>query len=401
MTDAVQDVLIVGLGPAGSAAAIRLARAGLRVVAIDRATFPREKICSEFLNPETVRQLELLGVADELRRLAAPLHGARVFGPGGQALTGLFGKAPTAPSGPGMSVSRRILDHALVERARVAGVRVIEDARLTALTRQDGQITGGIVDHAGRTETIRARLIIGADGLHSVTARLLGGRIREPLRRYGFVAHVADVGELGATAEMHVQRGLYVGLNHISGGVTNVAVVASRRLALEARGNPARFWLDALARFPAVRDRVRADRIVRAVLTSGPFAVRSRRIVAPGALLIGDAAGFFDPFTGEGVCTALREAELAAPVAIDALAAAALPDAASLEPYRLARRRAFRGKWAVERLIGYGMLAPALFDRAIGRLERRGLSHTLIGVTGEILPASAVLNPGFLLGMVV
>ena len=74
--------------------------------------------------------------------------------------------------------------------------------------------------------------------------------------------------------------------------------------------------------------------------------------------------------------------------------------AGDLRPYRRARRRAFAGKWAVERLIGYGMLLPRLFDRAVDRLERRGLAHTLIGVTGDFVPARAVLNPLFLARMV-
>ncbi|MBA3317237.1 MAG: hypothetical protein H0T50_04005, partial [Gemmatimonadales bacterium] len=73
--------------------------------------------------------------------------------------------------------------------------------------------------------------------------------------------------------------------------------------------------------------------------------------------------------------------------------------AAALAPYRQARRRAFGGKWAVERLIGYGMHFPTLFDRAVGRLARRGLAHTLIGVTADFVPARAVLNPVFLARM--
>ena len=68
---------------------------------------------------------------------------------------------------------------------------------------------------------------------------------------------------------------------------------------------------------------------------------------------------------------------------------------------RRARRRAFAGKWAVERLIGYGMLFPRLFDRAVARLERRGLAHTLIGVTGDFVPAREVLNPSFIARMLV
>jgi flavin-dependent dehydrogenase len=136
-------------------------------------------------------------------------------------------------------------------------------------------------------------------------------------------------------------------------------------------------------------------------MVTGPFARRSSRVIADGALLVGDAADFFDPFTGEGICAALRGASLAEAVVARALSKVlgAVP-ASLLREYAALRRRAFLGKWTVERLIGYGMLAPSLFDRAVERLERRGLAHTLIGVTGDFVPARAVLNPAFLARMV-
>ncbi|MBL8985423.1 MAG: NAD(P)/FAD-dependent oxidoreductase [Gemmatimonadetes bacterium] len=396
------DVLVVGLGPAGSATAIRLARAGLRVTAIDRATFPREKACSEYLSPEGVRQLELLGVAERLLPLGVALEGARVHGARGSALEGLFRKA--APPGMrevGLSVPRRVLDAVLVDQARAAGVTVLERTRLVELVRTAGATTGAIVRQGDRLDQVSSRVVVGADGLHGVAARLLGGRRTEPLRRVALVAHVAEVDGMGSTAEMHVGTGLYVGLNAIGGGVTNVAVVGRPDRILTVSGDPEANWLAALERFPAVRGRVRRDRIVRAVLATGRFAVRARRVVADGALLVGDAADFFDPFTGEGICTALRGAGLAAPIIEAALAEHRVAPAAALDRYRIARREAFRGKWAVERLIGYGMTFPALFDRALGRLDRRGMGHTLIGVTGDFLPARAVLNPGFLMAMMV
>jgi flavin-dependent dehydrogenase len=141
--------------------------------------------------------------------------------------------------------------------------------------------------------------------------------------------------------------------------------------------------------------------VVRPVLATGPFSAWAGRVTADGAALVGDAADFFDPFTGEGIYSALRGAELLAETAIPALARPGPLRRADLAPYRRARRRAFAGKWAVERLIGYGMLFPRLFDRAVARLERRGLAHTLIGVTGDFVPARAVLNPSFLARMLV
>ncbi len=394
------DALVVGLGPAGAATAIRLARAGLRVTAIDRAMFPREKACSEYLSPEGVRQLDLLGARDRLVPLGEPLEGAMVRGPRGSALEGLFREtAPPDLGSVGLSVSRRILDATLVDLARAAGVTVLERTQLVDLTRTGGAVTGAVVRQGDRLDRVSSRIVVGADGLRSVTTRLLGGRRTEPLHRVALVAHVAEVRGVGRTAELHVGRGRYVGLNAIGGGVTNVAVVGRPERILSVPGDPEASWFAALEEFPAVQGRIRRDRIVRRVLATGPFAVRARRVVTDGALLVGDAADFFDPFTGEGICTALRGAGLAAPIIEEALTENRVAPVGVLARYRAARREAFLGKWAVERLIGYGMLFPALFDRAVERLGRRGMGHTLIGVTGDFLPARAVLNPGFLLAM--
>jgi flavin-dependent dehydrogenase len=199
---------------------------------------------------------------------------------------------------------------------------------------------------------------------------------------------------------MHVGDRGYVGLNRIASDLANVALVVPRSVAAAARGDVNGFFFSMLERFPGVRGRVHRARLVREVLVTGPFAAWSGRVVTDGALLVGDAADFFDPFTGEGIGTALRGAELAAESASAALATPGPITAAALQRYRLARRAAFLGKWTVERLVGYGMFVPALFDRAVGRLERRGLADTFIGVTGDYVPARAVLNPWFLTRMV-
>ena len=391
------DVLVVGLGPAGAATGIRLARAGLDLIAIDRAAFPRDKACSEYMSPETVRHLDQLGVLAQLEPQGVPLHGATVIGARGTTLIGLFREAGVTPFRPtGLSLARRILDAALVDEARRRGVRILERTRLVGLTRG-----GALVECEGRRFEIQARVVVGADGLQSVTSRLLGGRRHGVPRRYAFVAHVEGVTGVGRTAEMHVGRGGYVGINGVGGGLTNVAVVVAADRAFAARGDPVGFWLKTIESFPRLRGRISADRLARPVLVSGPFAVWSRTVVADGVLLVGDAADFFDPFTGEGICAALRGAELAADTLIGALARPGVVTRARLAPYVRARRRAFLGKWAVERMIGWGMLAPRLFDHALGRLERRGLAHTLVGVTGDFVPAREVLRPGFLAAMVV
>jgi flavin-dependent dehydrogenase len=396
------DALVVGAGPAGATSAAFLARAGYRVALIDRAAFPRDKACSEYLSPEAVRVLDRVGIVGALEQAGArALEGTIVVGPAGARLHGRFGEARPAPFRPtGLSVTRRLLDHALVGAARASGAMVLERTRLEDLVYDSGCVAGAVVSDPEGRKLIRARLLVGADGLRSAVAARIGARRRGRLRRVAFVAHVADVPGLDRSAEMHVGPRGYVGLNPIADSVANVALVVPADAARSARGRATDFFFEALDRFPGVRGRVHRGAIVRPVLTTGPFAARSRRVTADGALLVGDAADFFDPFTGEGICSALRGAELVAIHAGAALADSGIVTRDRLAGYRWARVRAFAGKWAVERLIGYGMHCPALFNRAVGRLGRRsGLAHTLIGVTGDFIPARAALNPLFLARM--
>jgi flavin-dependent dehydrogenase len=308
-----------------------------------------------------------------------------------------------------------------MERARAAGAVVRERTTVEELLYDGGAVAGlAIRGPAGERSLLRARVTVGADGLRSVVARRMGKRRYGTPSRIAFVAHVADVPGLDGYAEMHVGDTGYVGLNRVwatprtlrdpsvaalprddeaAATIANVALVVPLRQAVLARGRVEGFFFDSLESFPGVSGRVRRERLQRRVLVTGPFAAWSGRVVADGALLVGDAADFFDPFTGEGIHAALRGAELAAEAVAEALAGGNAASARRLAGYRSARRAAFLGKWAVERLVGYGMYLPRLFDHAVGRLEHRGLSHTFIGVTGDYVPARQVLNPWFLCRM--
>jgi flavin-dependent dehydrogenase len=136
---------------------------------------------------------------------------------------------------------------------------------------------------------------------------------------------------------------------------------------------------------------------VSPVVATGPFASYARRAWAPGVALVGDAADFFDPFTGEGIYAALRGGELLADALGDALAATTTRDAdGALTAYDAARRRAFGGKWIVERVIAAVVGCPSLINRAARRLSvRKDLADLLIGVTGNFVPASEIVRLGY------
>lgn len=401
MSDA--DVIVVGGGPAGASTAFALASAGAKVVIIDRDRFPRDKPCAEYLSPQASRILNDMRVLEEVEsRGPSRLSGMIVRAPSGRQLRGDF----AAQHGfrgfrdRGLAIRRRVLDAILLDAARRAGSRVMERSRVIDVLRDARRRARGVVvvNDSGAREIV-APLIVGADGLRSIVGRRLGlvraGRFP---RRIALVSHwrgIADVGEYG---EMHVERDGYVGLAPVDDGLVNVAIVipASRAHAIGAdRAHFVAAWLGQRRHLAT-----RFSRAVResAVVATGPFNVRARRAWAPGALLVGDAADFFDPFTGEGIYAALRGGELAASAALGTIAQPASDDA--LREYERVRRAEFRGKWRVERLVGAAVALPALIERAADALSRRkDLADLFVGVTGDFVPAREVLRPSYLLAL--
>jgi flavin-dependent dehydrogenase len=402
------QVIVVGGGPAGAATAFHLARAGIHVTILDRAHFPRDKPCSEYMSPQASRILDEMGVLEQIERSgAAHLAGMRVHAPNGTAFQGRFADVEgfRGYRDRGLALRRTILDHLLLDRARAVGAVVCEGVRVIDLRRDsNGRVTGvDAIDERGERRTLSASIVVGADGLRSVVARRLDlAATRLAQRRVAFVTHFAGI-DMGDSGEMHVDHDGYLGLADVGGGMTNVAVVVPRSRAREASGDPAGF-VDAWIR----RRRHVAPRFAKAVrvtpvLATGPFASAARRAWAPGAALVGDAADFFDPFTGEGIYAALRGAELLVPRIIDALSATAPADGdASLGAYDRARIGEFRGKWAVERMIGVAVTFPAVMNVAARSLALRPqMAHTIVGVTGDFVPAREVLRPSFLLRLLV
>ncbi|HVE79470.1 MAG TPA: FAD-dependent oxidoreductase [Gemmatimonadaceae bacterium] len=400
------DVIVVGAGPAGSAVATFLARAGRRVLVLDRARFPRPKPCSEYMSPEASRLLAALGALDDVEAAGgAALVGMTVHAPGGARIHGEFAGAGRhrAFRDRGLAVRREVLDAILVRHARAAGAEVREGVRVGELLVAGGRVVGVRArGGGGDAQQLRARLVIGADGLRSMVARRLGlARTARWPRRFAFVTHYRGVAGVGSFGEMHVERGGYLGIADVGGGETNVALVGPAARARQAAGDPAGLVARWIAARPALAARFAGAERSSDAWATGPFASHARRAWAPGAALVGDAADFFDPFTGEGIFAALRGAELLAPfveAALDARSSDAAND--SLRAYDRLRRRTFRGKWLVERLIGAAVAWTPLLDRAARSLERRrDLADLLIGVTGDFVPPRAVLRPGFLLAL--
>lgn len=398
------DAVVVGAGPAGAAVACFLARSGADVVVLDRASFPRDKPCAEYLSPQALRILAELGALSALDRASAvPLAGMRVVAPDGREMVGTF----TGAHGfrgfrdHGLAVRRTVLDAELLACARRAGARVLEGVHVADVERDGtGRVAGVVARTAdGTARTWRAPVVVGADGLRSVIARRTGlGRYGRWPRRIALITHFEGMAGDATLGEMHVFAGGYVGVARVAPDLTNVAVVLDVGRGRGIGGEPTQVLERHLARIPELSRRLTRARRVTPVRAVGPFNWHARRTWTPGAALVGDAADFFDPFTGEGIYTALRGAELLTPYLIEATRQDPRHTDVALAAWDRCHRHEFRAKQRVERIIGRIVgLAPVMNAATRGLASHRELADLLVGVTGDFVPPRAVLNLRYIL----
>lgn len=390
------DVVVVGGGPAGSGLACLLARRGFDVLLLEAQHFPRDQVCGESVSPEGSRLIERIGAEARLRALRPqPLYGMRMIAPDGTSFVGRY-----RSERPGLALRRLDLDAALLETAREAGARILHGARVRELLFDQGRVAGVVAWLAGEPREFRARLVAGADGRRSVVARRLGLlRDRGRLRRFAVRGHWEGVQELGELGEMHVAAAGYCGVAPLSRTLANLAFVLDVSELGAAAGDLEGFYRRSLRqRWPALCERLATARLIEPPRAIGPLAVRCRDVAADGAVLLGDAAGFYDPFTGEGVTLALRGAELVAAAAGEALARGGLAPLPRLGAYQRARAEATRDKFRFNQRLQLAVAWPAVANAVAGRLRRRpDLADRLVGIAGDFVPARSALGPRFLL----
>jgi flavin-dependent dehydrogenase len=408
------SVLVVGGGPAGAVLSIHLARAGISVVLAERSPVYRWRACGVFSSPAALEPLRAAGLADaDLGRIARPIPAMRLETPGGAVVRLTYGAdaGPDAGQPTAVGFDRSALDPLLLDTARRAGVDVRLGADVETLILDPGDRPTATVRTAAEGRTVlRPHIVVGADGVHSMVARSAG--VARPARlpeRVGLSHHRADDrADQTVDARMRLLDGGYVGIAPVPGDRVNVGIVLGPRWRTALQDTGARRVADAIVgTIPAADDdpgtwrrSTAGDPEAERIAGAAPLGGRVTRRAGAGWLLVGDAAGFLDPFTGEGLHRALVSAELGAAAiraALDGRSGRSGREAAAFAAYERSMRRRFATKDAVSWLVQLFLARPALLEYAARRLAARPTVRATMGlVMGDLVPASRGLDPRFL-----
>ncbi len=362
------DAVVVGAGPAGSAAATVLSLAGRRVLLLEKDRFPRAKVCGEFLSGDALASIERLGARTALEALGperieeGSVHPAR----GGA----VHFRLPA----PALGISRLRLDDLLARRAREAGAEARFSCRVlsTSGTPRSGFTVRFVSDDVEEEAVTRA--VIGAWGRWDALDRRLERRFLERARFFGWSRdYRGDTSSLAGRVRLYLFPGGYCGLSRVEGGEANLAGVISESERRKTGGD----WDDVLRRArrfnPALDADLQAmDTGPRGFLGTVPVVFTAKPATEDGMLMAGDAAGVIDPFSGQGQAAALAAGILAGDTALRLLEGR-LPPTLYLSAYERAWRARFARRFAWSAALRRLILGPVL-----GRIASRFIGERTI-----------------------
>ena len=308
------DVIIAGAGPAGSSAAIHLARNDRRVLLVEQKKFPRAKLCGEFISPECRRHFENLGVADAMTNSDPASISETVF-------YSSRGHHVTIPSswfgGPAaLGLSRAVMDDVLLRRARTCGVEVIENATITEPVLDKEIVRGVKLKINGDEQQYTAPLTIDATGRARIlTRKLHAAETRSKPKLIAFKVHLRNTRVARGACEIYFYRDGYGGLSSVEGDISNLCFIISADHVKRHHSDP-----DLVMRELVMKNRRAAYTLEHAQTESEWLSAswerfgRQQPSPAKGLLAIGDSAAFIDPFTGSGMLLAFESGELVANV---------------------------------------------------------------------------------------
>ena len=396
------DVIIIGAGPAGTATALLLKKKGYQTILLEQAKFPRDKVCGEFISPAADSILNELGVLDSIEA-QSPIRLKGVFLSSYEE-SEMFVDYPDMPYSPGpvtsLSLPRIVFDNLMLEKVRESGVEIREQHKVLDFIFQDGAVVGVTGRDSRKTPfTLKAPIVVDAGGRNSISLRKMNlKKSSKSSEKTAIAAHWEGASLLKDYCYMHVSQPGYTGIAPVSKDLTNVVLVLDS-FYLKGRS------IEDLYVKTVLKNRQRKDLLTGGRLTEKPRVVNSlafsvKKPSCGGLVLVGDAMGFIDPFTGEGIYLSLRSAQIATDI-IDLAFKNSDFSQNLLSQYETIRRREFRKKFMLVNILQKLIYSPPLCTRVMRILSRNpALAKLLVGVTGDYISAETVVSMKFLLKLV-
>ena len=392
------DVIIIGAGPAGCATALFLQSRGYRVVVLDQARFPRDKVCGEFISPAADPILEELGLMDAIEQTQpVRLQGVAISAYGNETLCIDYPPHPQdARPMTSLSLPRFVFDHLLVKRLRHAGIELREAHKVDDLIFENGSVVGVKVRDGDQAPlTLKARMVVDAGGRNSIALRRLNlkqGSARQ--RKIALAAHWTGAQLSHNYCTMHISPPGYTGMARVGDDLLNVVLVVDSKL-VKGRER-ASFYTEAVLSNPLRRKYLAGAVLKGPVRAVDSLSYRVKPVPCGGLLLVGDATGFIDPFTGEGIYLSLRSAQLAGEV-LDRAFRSKQFSREVVQRYEVLRLREFHKKFTLSRILQRLIYNPWLCRRVVTALAANpDLAQQLVGVLGDYMPAEHVVSFRFL-----
>ena len=396
--DKAADVIIIGGGPAGCSAALGLNKLGYRVILCDQAKFPRDKVCGEFISPAADPILHRLGVLDHIETLNPKrLKGVAISSYEGEELIIDYPCQPGQIERPtSLSVPRFELDALFIEQVRRVGVDVREQNKVTDFL-FDADCVSGVRgwDENKSSFILKAPLVIDAGGRNSLSLKKFNLKRRSSRNpKIAMAAHWNGAHIPDDYCYMHVSRPGYTGISKVSEDKVNVVLVVD--LNSMHGEKPDSFYRRAVMKNRFRKRILQNAECVESVRSVESLGFSVKPIPCGGLLTVGDAMGFIDPFTGEGIYLSLRSSEIAVEIADIALKNLNV-SVGFLKVYEEKRRREFEKKFLLSRILQKLIYNQFLCNQVVRTLkEKRDLAEILVGVIGDLLPAERVVSFQFL-----
>ena len=401
------DVIVVGAGPGGSAAASFLARAGVDVLLLDRSDFPRDKVCGDGLTPQAIYWCERLGCAEEvLAQTSGVIFDCDLFINGKKTLTGGF-PADTVYPEFAVLLDRRRFDDIIRRNAMAHGARFRPNCTVKSIERDAGGVTVHARTPVGE-ESFRGRIVIGADGVSSTISRAIGNTLKDGVMAISLRAYYSDVKASGSPLRVYFDEAYFPGYAWMfvdDRGMANLGLGYAPDPNFPIPGS-LRTWFDRFLTHDLAEELAGATRCGPVSGGSAAF-YRVRRICDDRVMLIGDAANQADPLNGGGIHKAMEGAWFAAEGALAALDAGDF-SRAGLGLYERLWRRHCECDWQTGEMFLTIAKNPALKKFCLFGVEQIGLltetdprfRDFCAGIFSGVVAQSLCLSPRVLYSVV-